>query len=67
MEYEVFEPDQDDEYYDQACAVAYARMFNGRSGYNAGRVDPDNLRSVSSAPDCGYGTVHDSAIRMKGA
>ena len=35
MEYEIFEPDLD-EYYDQACSAAYARIFNeGRdySGY----------------------------------
>lgn len=32
MEYEVFEPDPEDEYYDQMCAAAYAAMFNsGRS------------------------------------
>ena len=27
-EYEVFEPDPDDEYYDQACSAAYSIMFN---------------------------------------
>jgi len=36
MEYEVFEPDPDDEYYDQMCAANYAAMFNsGRSDYHA--------------------------------
>lgn len=28
MEYEVFEPDLDDEYYELGCATAYAVMFN---------------------------------------
>ena len=39
MEYEVFEPDPNDEYYDQMCAVAYAAMFNsGRSDYHANSI-----------------------------
>jgi hypothetical protein len=28
MEYEAYEPDPNDEYYDQMCEVAYANMFN---------------------------------------
>lgn len=30
MEYEIFEPDPEDEYYDQLCGFAYAMMFNGK-------------------------------------
>ena len=29
MEYEMFEPDPQDEYYDQMISAAYAAMFNG--------------------------------------
>ena len=32
MEYEAYEPDPEDEYYDQLCSAAYVRMFNERSG-----------------------------------
>ena len=28
IEYEAYEPDPDDEYYDQACRAAYARIFS---------------------------------------
>ncbi len=28
MDYEVFEPDPEDEYYDELCEVAYTRMFS---------------------------------------
>lgn len=31
MDYEAYEPDPDDEYYDEACSAAYAAMFNGRN------------------------------------
>ena len=27
MEYEAYEPDPEDEYYDEMCKAAYARMF----------------------------------------
>ena len=32
MEYEAYEPDPEDEYYDEMCKAAYACMFNERSG-----------------------------------
>lgn len=32
MEYEAYEPDPEDEYYDQMCSAAYVRIFNERSG-----------------------------------
>ena len=45
MEYEVFEPDPEDEYYDQTAA--YARMFNERSGNSAAIPYDDYLYFVS--------------------
>ena len=39
MEWEVFEPNPEDEFYDLMCKVAYADMFNGRSGLNV----PDSV------------------------
>lgn len=33
MEYEVYEPDPDDEYYDDLCKVAMAKMFNHGGSY----------------------------------
>jgi hypothetical protein len=35
MEYEAFEPDPEDEFYDELCSFAYAMMFNERSDCNA--------------------------------
>ena len=29
IEYESFEPDVDDEYYEQLCYIAYIKMFGG--------------------------------------
>ena len=31
MNYEAYEPDFEDEYYDQMCLAAYRDMFSGRS------------------------------------
>lgn len=28
MDYEIFEPDPDDEFYDELCQAAWAKMFN---------------------------------------
>lgn len=42
-EYEVFEPDPEDEYYDQACEAAYARMFNEGRDFDASVHHPDDL------------------------
>ena len=50
-EYEVYEPDPEDEYYDQACAAAYARMFNERSGIYASTVE-SNQSAVSLPVAC---------------
>ena len=47
MEYEVFEPDPEDEYYDQMCSAAYARMFNEGRDFNAAMHYDDNLYFVS--------------------
>ena len=33
MIYEIFEPDPDDEYYEEMCSAAYAFMFNERKDY----------------------------------
>lgn len=33
MEYEAYEPDPQDEYYDQMCSAVYADMFNRRDAY----------------------------------
>lgn len=42
MEYEIYEPLQD-EYYDQACRAAYAAMFNeGRTDVQLDRFCPDS-------------------------
>lgn len=50
MEYEVFEPDLD-EYYDQACSAAYARMFNEGRDYSA-YVSEDSFPSICPVSDC---------------
>jgi len=42
MDYEAYEPNPEDEYYDQACSAAYARMFNERSDFNAGSHHADD-------------------------
>lgn len=41
MEYEIFEPEED-EYYDQACAAMYDRMFNEGRKYSVAE-DPDSF------------------------
>lgn len=51
-EYEVFEPDPEDEYYDQACAAAYARMFNEGRSFDAASNYANNLRAIGTLP-CG--------------
>ena len=39
MEYEAYEPDREDEYYDEMCSVAYLKMFNeGRDREDVQRV-----------------------------
>lgn len=48
MEYEVFEPDPNDEYYDQAAA--YARMFNEGRSFDAASNHADNLRAIGTLP-----------------
>jgi len=52
MEYEVFEPDPEDEYYDQMCSAAYAAMFNsGRSKYSVS-IQERNQPVVSNVSNC---------------
>lgn len=48
MDYEVYEPDQQDEYYDQMCQVAYAMMF-AKGGTYASDCKENSLSDVSSA------------------
>ena len=52
MEYEVYEPDPDDEYYDQACSAAYAYMFNGRSEFSEGIHHPDDMFFTQEKGGC---------------
>jgi hypothetical protein len=51
-EYEVFEPDPKDEYYDQACSAAYARMFNERSDVNERSHHADDPFVVCTLSHC---------------
>ena len=52
LEYEVYEPDPEDKYYDQACAAAYARMFNEGRSFNAASNHADDLWIINTLP-CG--------------
>lgn len=51
MEYEIFEPDPDDEYYDQMISVAYSRMFNEGREYSAA-IPEDAFMDVQCAVCC---------------
>lgn len=52
MEYEVFEPDPNDEYYDQMCSAAYTAMFNcGRSDYHANNIPEYPVSVVCNLSD----------------
>lgn len=42
MEYEIFEPDAEDEYYDQMCKDAYSRMFSEGRSYDS-TIAPQNI------------------------
>lgn len=66
MEYEVFEPPQD-EYFDMACHDAYARMFDGRSEPYEGRINADDLRFIGNVPDNGHCASNDGNVWLKGA
>ena len=48
MNYEVYEPDPQDEYYDQMCQVAYAMMF-AKGGYYASDCKENNMSDIGSA------------------
>ena len=53
MEYEAYEPDPNDEYYDQMCSAAYSTMFNeGSSTDSFESSDPSNQRPVTYAVVC---------------
>lgn len=52
MEYEIYEPDPEDEYYDQVCAAAYERMFNEGRKYNA-EVYYDDYPYFVGSVSCG--------------
>lgn len=41
MEYEAYEPDPDDEYYDQLCTFMYEKMFNYVTVPNENSSDGD--------------------------
>ena len=50
MEYEAFEPDPEDEYYEQMCSAAYAALWNERSSY---AIDNEYCpQFVCDAPAC---------------
>ena len=47
MEYEAYEPDPNDEYYDQMCSVMYAKLWNERSDLNGQQsCDTDDPKPV---------------------